>query len=189
MVLYPHVQKLAQDEINKVIGTDRLPDFNDKSELPYLEAVFRETLRWRPVAPLGIPHAATNEDVYKGYYIPKGVVIVPNIWAMAQDKDKYSDPDTFDPSRFFDSDGQLTNDTCEFAFGFGRRVCPGRHFAQASIWIAMAHILATFTIERAKYASGEPIEPDTEWAEGVTWHPKPFPCNFVPRKYEDGNAE
>ncbi|EIW84493.1 cytochrome P450 [Coniophora puteana RWD-64-598 SS2] len=169
MVLHPHVQKLAQDEIDKVIGVDRLPYFNDKPDLPYLEAVFRETLRWRPVAPLGIPHAATNEDVYEGYYIPKGNRFINFIRAMAQDKNKYPSPDTFDPSRFFDSDGQLTNDTCEFVFGFGRRVCPGRHFAQASVWTAMAHILATFSILRDNDASGEPIEPAPDWAEGVTW--------------------
>jgi len=182
MVLHPHVQKLAQEEIERVVGTGRLPDFNDRLALPYLEAVFRETLRWRPVVPLSVPHVATNEDIFEGFHIPAGAVIMPNVWAMARDPEVYHLPDTFEPKRFLDADEQLTKDTCEFVFGFGRRICPGRHFAQASIWIAMAQILSTFTIERAKNASGEPIEPVPEWAQGLTSYPKPFPCNFVPRR-------
>ncbi|EIW84426.1 cytochrome P450 [Coniophora puteana RWD-64-598 SS2] len=182
MVLHPHVQKTAQEELDMVVGTGRLPTFNDTPALPYLEAVLRETLRWRPVVPIGVPHTATNEDIYEGYRVPKGTAIIPNVWAISRDPEKYPSPDDFKPERFLDADGKLTNDTCEFVFGFGRRICPGRHFAHAAVWIAMAQILATFTIEKAKDSSGHPVEPAPEWGTGITTYPKPFPCNFVPRQ-------
>ncbi|EIW84445.1 cytochrome P450 [Coniophora puteana RWD-64-598 SS2] len=182
MVLYPSVQKRAQAEIDRIVGADRLPDLNDRPSLPYVEAVFRETLRWKPVVPLAIPHAAANEDIYDGYLIPKGTVILPNLWAMSRDSTKYPFPDVFDPERFLDADENITGDTPNFAFGFGRRICPGRHLASGSVWIAMAQILASFSIEKAKDTSGNTVEPNPEWATGATSYPLQFPCNFVPRR-------
>ena len=72
MALYPAVQKRIQDEIDGAVGTDRLPTLGDRPSLPLVDAVVRETLRWRPVVPLGVPHTAIKDDVYKGYFIPKG---------------------------------------------------------------------------------------------------------------------
>lgn len=67
MVLNPEVQKRAQAEIDRVVGTDRLPDFGDRVSIPYVEAVLRETMRFHPIAPLGVPHAGVSDDVYEGY--------------------------------------------------------------------------------------------------------------------------
>lgn len=75
MALHPLVQQKAQEEIDRVIGTDRLPGQEDRTSLPYIEAVYREVLRWRPVTPLGVPHSTTADDIYKGYFIPKGMFI------------------------------------------------------------------------------------------------------------------
>jgi cytochrome P450 len=72
MALHSNAQKRAQEEIDKIVGRDRLPTFTDRPSLPYVEAVYREIMRWRTGAPLGFPHAAVNDDMYKGYYIPKG---------------------------------------------------------------------------------------------------------------------
>ncbi|KAG1783877.1 cytochrome P450, partial [Suillus placidus] len=80
MVLNPEVHVKAQAEIDRVVGKDRLPNFNDRPALPYLEAVLRETFRWHPVIPLGVPHATVTSDIYNGYFIPKGVVVFPNAW-------------------------------------------------------------------------------------------------------------
>ena len=80
MSLYPEVQKKAQEEIDRVIGGDRLPVNADKPNLPYIEAVMKETHRWHPVAPLGVAHACKNEDEYSGFRIPSGAIMLPNIW-------------------------------------------------------------------------------------------------------------
>lgn len=79
MALYPSVQKQVQDEIDKVVGRDRLPTFDDRASLPHVDAVLRETLRWRLVAPLAIPHTAVKDNIYKGFYIPKGEHIMARI--------------------------------------------------------------------------------------------------------------
>ena len=80
MALHPEAQAKAQKELDEVVGRDRLPDFSDKENLPYVDLVIKETLRWFPFAPLGIPHMASEDDEYEGHFIPKGTTIVANAW-------------------------------------------------------------------------------------------------------------
>ena len=72
LALHPEIQKKAQEEIDRVVGNQRLPDFHDRESMPYTEAIYREVMRIRPVFPSGVPHASTEDDVYNGYFIPKG---------------------------------------------------------------------------------------------------------------------
>ncbi|KAG1727741.1 cytochrome P450 [Suillus lakei] len=181
MMLYPEVQKRAQAEIEAVIGTDLLPTFEDRSSLPYVEAVLRETLRWHPVFPLGLPHYTADSDVYNDHHIPKGAIVMANIWAMSQDEVKYPNPNDFKPERFFMANGQLNDDTVDFPFGFGRRVCVGRYFADASLWIAMASLLATFRFMRPLDNGGKEVDPTFQWSTGLISHPESLPCRIVPR--------
>jgi hypothetical protein len=76
MITFPDVQKKAQSEIDRVIGSDRLPNYDDQLSLPYVTAVLREVVRWKPLVPLGLPHASKNDDIYQGYYIPKGKPLI-----------------------------------------------------------------------------------------------------------------
>ncbi|OLN81903.1 O-methylsterigmatocystin oxidoreductase 2 [Colletotrichum chlorophyti] len=80
MTLFPEVQRKAQEEIDRVVGSDRLPTVNDRENLPYIEAVVKEVMRWHPVGPMGLPHSSTEDDVYEGYFIPKDAMLFPNIW-------------------------------------------------------------------------------------------------------------
>ncbi|KAG1743719.1 cytochrome P450 [Suillus paluster] len=174
MVLHPEVQAKAQAEIDRVIGKDRLPDFDDRPALPYIEAILRETLRWHPVFPFGAPNATTTSDVYKGYFIPKG-------WAMTHDETKYPSPDEFKPERFLHEDGSLTSDTMPLGFGWGRRICVGRHLADTSLWIAIASFLAVFSAHKAHDEHGMDIPVVPKFSAGLAIHPEKFPCCIVPR--------
>lgn len=80
MTLYPEVQHKAREEIDRVVGDGRLPTVNDRANLPYIEAVLKEVFRWHPVAPMGLPHCVTEDNVFQGYLIPKDAMILPNIW-------------------------------------------------------------------------------------------------------------
>jgi cytochrome P450 len=80
MTLNPDVLKKAQEEIDRVIGSERLPTISDEAQLPYISALVKEVFRWGQVAPQGVPHALREDDLYKGYFIPKNSVIIPNIW-------------------------------------------------------------------------------------------------------------
>lgn len=82
MNAFPEVQKKAQQELDRVIGSGRLPVCADRDNLPYIMAVMKETHRWHPVAPMGLPHASIAEDVCKGYRIPKGAMLMANTWCV-----------------------------------------------------------------------------------------------------------
>ncbi|KAG8912436.1 hypothetical protein FRC00_004509 [Tulasnella sp. 408] len=80
MTLFQSVQEKAQAEIDRVVGSGRPPTFGDQADLPYLHTVILETLRWNPVATSGLPHASSKDDVYEGYFIPKGTTVMANAW-------------------------------------------------------------------------------------------------------------
>ena len=82
MAMYPDVQRKAQDELDNVVGPDRLPRNDDRGALPYIEAMVRETFRWQPVFPLGVAHRAASNDEYRGYLIPKGTLVIANAWCV-----------------------------------------------------------------------------------------------------------
>ncbi|KAG1879039.1 cytochrome P450 [Suillus subluteus] len=184
MVLYPDIQKRAQAEIDSVIGRDRLPTFEDRASLPYIDAVMRETFRWQPVAPLGVPHATSSDDVYDGYFIPKGTIITHNIWSITRDEKRYPDASRFIPERFIDVDGALTgDDPAQYVFGLGRRICPGRYTADASTWSAIATMLATLDISSAKDDQGKVISFTPTFITGVARCPAVFPCSISTRSH------
>ncbi|KIL54000.1 hypothetical protein M378DRAFT_93279, partial [Amanita muscaria Koide BX008] len=137
----------AQEEIDNVVGSYRLPSYEDRPSLPYVEALYREVHRWRPVTPNGAPRATVRDDVYKGYFIPKGN---NSSTAITRNEDKYPDPDSFNPERFLSLDGTLTDDTVSYVFGFGRRTCPGRYMADKVVWLMIVSVLATFNISKAR---------------------------------------
>ncbi|KAG2033225.1 cytochrome P450 [Suillus americanus] len=181
MTLFPDVQKKAQAEIDAVVGPARLPTFADRDSLPYTEALVKEVLRWNAVVPTGFPHRVNEDDIHDGYYIPKGSVVMPNIWFMLNDPRTYANPSQFNPERFLAKDGKEPETEPRTAcFGFGRRICPGIHLADASIWISTAMSLAVFDISKV-VENGVEITPDVEPSPGTISHPKPFKCSIKPR--------
>ncbi|KAF8142014.1 cytochrome P450 [Boletus edulis] len=183
MVKNPRIRKSAQAEIDTIVGIDRLPEFGDRSSLPYVDAILRETLRWQPPVPLGLPHATSTSDIYNGFYIPKGATVIGNVWAMSRDESRYPNAEQFLPERFLDAEGMLTDDIPDFVFGFGRRVCPGRYAADASLWIAMVTMLATFDFGHAKDVDGKDIAFEVKYLDRLARHPLTFPCCITPRTH------
>jgi len=179
MALHPESQTKAQNEIDAVVGRDRLPDFSDKGNLPYVNAIVKEVLRLFPVLPLAVPHLAAVEDEYRGMRIPKGAAVFPNAWAMARDRNVYGlDADDFRPERFLEAE---LRDPTKIVFGFGRRICPGRYVAENSIFIAFASILRAFNIAKATDKDGNEIPITARWVSGTTVHLEPFECSIEPR--------
>nr|VWO97913.1 Zn(2)-C6 fungal-type domain-containing protein [Ganoderma boninense] len=160
MAMYPEVQKKAQQELDAVVGTDRLPDFSDRSSLPYINAIVKELLRWHPATPIGVPHRVQADDEYKGYLIPASTSIFVNVWDILRNPEIYAQPEDFMPERFLDSAGNVDidgRDPADVLFGFGRRVCPGRHFADSVLFILCATVLWAFEIGPPVDEDGAPI--------------------------------
>ncbi|KAJ3740433.1 cytochrome P450 [Lentinula detonsa] len=187
MLMNPDVQTKAQHELDQVLGVGNLPSFNEEASLPYITAVVRETLRFNPVAPIAVPHQLTEDDIYEGFFLPKGSVIVPNVWSMLYSVEDYPQPHLFNPSRFLDANGNINpkiKDPAASTFGFGRRICPGRSIALASFWIAVASILSCYSIEPEPGEHGEPNKPQTDPGLSLLNQVPPFKCRFVPRSKE-----
>ena len=153
-----------------------MPDWKDETSLPYVRSLIKEIHRYAPIGTLGkcdgalftitgailtslrvlgIPHCATTDDVYEGSFIPKGTIVFPNLTALSKDPERYPSPDIFEPDRF-KGDNQssaasaLSKDHMQrdhFHYGFGRRVCPGVHVAEASLFIVISRILWGFCIK------------------------------------------
>lgn len=184
MMLNSEVQTKAQQALDDVVGRERLPDFSDEASLPYISAIVWEVLRWQPVTPLAVPHRLTHEDEYNGYRIPAGSIVVGNAWAMLHDERHFPEPSVFKPERFLLSDGRLNESMRDLvmpAFGFGRRICPGKSLAYASLWASVSSVLCTFDVVKPTDETGRPIEPSGEYTTGLVSYPLPFKCRFKPR--------
>ncbi|KAF7350121.1 Cytochrome P450 [Mycena venus] len=186
MLANPAAQRKAQAEIDSVTKGRYLPDFADEAAMPYVAAVVKETLRWKNVGPIAIPHFITVEDEYQGYRIPANSIVIGNTWAILHDETVYPEPYTFRPERFLLDDGSPNPAVPdpEVAFGYGRRLCPGRHMASASLWITVSSVLAAFDITKAVDEDGREIEPSYEFDSGFINAPLPFKCSIRPRSKE-----
>ncbi|PBK75833.1 cytochrome P450 [Armillaria solidipes] len=180
-LLYPEVQAKAQAELDTVVGPTRLPNFDDRPQLPYIEAILSEALRWNPVVPTSIAHRNVQEDVYRGYYIPAGATIIGNAWAILHDEKDYPNPLIFDPERFMSAEGKEPQPEPIAAFGFGRRICPGRYLASNTAWIAIASMASTLSFTKAVDSEGRVIEPSNTFTDGFVSFPVPFKCAIKAR--------
>ncbi|GBE86410.1 Multifunctional cytochrome P450 monooxygenase af510 [Sparassis crispa] len=177
MMLHPDIQKKAQAEVDVVVGPDRFPELADRNELPYVSALCSEILRLHPVVPSGIIHRLTEDDVHAGYFIPKGTYVIANIWQHLHDSRVYSDPFTFKPERFLGKTPE--RDPRDFVFGYGRRICPGNHLADLSIFTFCATILALFDISPGTAPAVDLHK--VQYTTGTISHPPPFECSLKPR--------
>ncbi|KAG9048623.1 hypothetical protein FS837_012398 [Tulasnella sp. UAMH 9824] len=156
MTLHPGIQARVRSEIDAVIGPNRFPSIDDKGvgKMPYLEATLMECMRWHVPVPSIIPHSPISDDTFQGYFIPKGTVVIGNVWQVSRDPRFYHDPTVFNPERFLkrnENDGSFTWDASvlsplEYVFGFGRRICPGRDLAVQNAWITAVSVLWAFEI-------------------------------------------
>ncbi|GJJ11057.1 hypothetical protein Clacol_005288 [Clathrus columnatus] len=164
MLLHPEVQKRAQEELDEVVGSGASPSFEDFERLKYTRAVFQELLRWNAVLHIGVPHILNVDDIINGYFIPKGTIVFGNTWSLLRSQSVYGhDAEKFKPERFLDEPMPPP----DFAFGYGRRECPGRYFAQNGVFIAMTNILHLFDILPFEGENGLELPPKNHFESGI----------------------
>jgi cytochrome P450 len=192
MLSNPDCIRQAHEEIDRVVGQDRTPSFDDEPDLPFTRGIIKETLRMRPINKFGNNHCNTEDDWYNGYFIPKGTIVMANWWYIHYDAKYYPEPETFLPERWLDyphsaaraaalPDGTQRD---HLTYGGGRRICAGIHLAEKSLFINVARILWGFDIELAKDEKDRSIELDfstKSLQKGSSSVTRPFPCQITPR--------
>ncbi|EMD36954.1 hypothetical protein CERSUDRAFT_155335 [Gelatoporia subvermispora B] len=176
MMAHPDKQHLAQEEIDRVVGCDRLPLAADRGTLPYVDAIIKETMRWSPATPIGFPRCSTEDEVYDRSLIPKGTMIFPISWNIAHEHNPKYDHRAFIPERFLDPDVP-TIDPGLYAFGYGRRICPGKSLAEDELFVIIATILSVFSLEQPD----EGLPALRFDVKSSISYPEPFSCRFTPR--------
>ena len=187
----PEVQAIAHEELDRVIGSSRAPDFSDQGRLPYIEACFRETSRLRPPTNNGVIHYTTADLSYKDFFIPKNTVVAMNQYAIFYDPAHYEDPEKFWPQRFLHPDGSTASNDDDksnipnrWVFGAGRRICPGMHFSVNGMYIALAKVLWAFEIRKPLDELGREMELDVSheaYEDGRFTVPKRYKLRFICR--------
>ncbi|KAG1740507.1 cytochrome P450 [Suillus paluster] len=174
---HPLAQAKVHEELDMVIGPDRAPIFGDSSSLPQLHAFLLEAFRWRPVIRIGFPHRATKDIIWQGYRIPEGATVYGCHWAISRDPIVFPDPEIFNPQRWLDEEGHVKDNMKFIAYGFGRRVCPGMHLANQSMFINLALLFWSFRIAQRPDA---PINVHA-FSDAVISHAEPFEIDVIPR--------
>lgn len=169
MSLHPNIQEKIHEEIARVIGADRAPSLTDKAQMPYTEATIMEVQRLSTVVPLSIPHMTSEKTVLQGFTIPKGTIILPNLWSVHRDPAIWEKPNDFYPDRFLDDQGQLIKKETFIPFGIGKRVCMGEQLAKMELFLMFVSLMQSFTFVLPKDS-----KPILTGKYGLTLAPHPF---------------
>jgi cytochrome P450 len=212
MAKWENVQKKAQQEIDSVIDETRSPLWSDYDKLPYVSMIIKEVMRWRPVTPMAFPHCTsageyillkpglfgvvTNTDLsclddwVDGMFVPKGTVVLLNVWGLHHNPETFPEPDVFKPERYtnrtllaaeYAASADYENRD-HYGYGSGRRICPGIHLAERNLFLAISKLLWAFSFSPGKDSHGNPVPIDVSaYSEGFLHCPKPFPCEIKPR--------
>ncbi|KAF2814065.1 putative cytochrome P450 oxidoreductase [Mytilinidion resinicola] len=188
---YPEIQRRAKAEIDAVCGTERAPLFSDFENLPYINCIIKEGMRWRPTATTGLPHMCIQDDEYEGMFIPKGSMVFCGIWAMNHDASRFPNPDKFDPDRYLNHP-KLANEYAvspdynnrdHYGYGAGRRQCPGMHLAERNMWRIASKLLWAFDISEVDNPITGQVEhlDENAFTSAILLCPLPFTVKVVPR--------
>ncbi|XP_054784677.1 trimethyltridecatetraene synthase-like [Prosopis cineraria] len=145
LVRKPKIFKKATEELDRVIGRDRWVDEKDMANLPYINAIAKETMRLHPVVPMLVPRLARDDVKIAGYDIPKGTQVLVNVWTIGRDPAIWENPNEFKPERFMGKNIDVKGHDYELLpFGSGRRMCPGYPLGIKVIQASLANLLHGF---------------------------------------------
>ncbi|XP_077536377.1 cytochrome P450 2F3-like [Haemaphysalis longicornis] len=172
------IQAQVQQEIDDIIGRERQPTWEDRKKMPFTLACIWEMDRWKTASILGIPRECSDDVVIDGFFIPKGTVVLPNIWAVHQDPTLWKEPQKFVPGRFLNDDGSIMSHKPEFLIPFstGRRACPGETFSSMEIFLMITYLLQKYHV-----LPEEPINFDLDSYDVFAYHVQQIKLRFVHR--------
>ncbi|XP_043367466.1 cytochrome P450 1B1 [Dermochelys coriacea] len=182
LLRYPKVQVKMQEEVDRIVGRDRLPCAEDQPHLPYVMAFLYESMRFSSFVPVTIPHATTVDTSIMGYLIPKDTVIFINQWSVNHDPEKWSNPEDFDPTRFLDENGFINKDLTSnvMIFSLGKRRCIGEELSKMQLFL-----FTSILVHQCNFIANPNEDSKMDFTYGLTIKPKPFTVNVTLRDTMD----
>ncbi|XP_019300687.1 cytochrome P450 2C41-like isoform X1 [Panthera pardus] len=177
LLKYPEVTAKIQEEIGHVIGRHRSPCMQDRSRMPYMNAVLHEIQRYIDLVPVNLPHAVTCDIKFRNYVIPKGTNVLISLTSVLRDDKEFPNPETFDPAHFLDDNGNFKKSDYFMVFSAGKRICVGESLARMELFLFLTSILQNFTLKPVvdiKDLDTTPV------ASGFGHIPPPYKICFVP---------
>lgn len=192
LIRHPSILAQVQQELDAVVGRDRLVTELDLSQLTYLQAVVKETFRLHPSTPLSLPRMAAESCEINGYHIPKGATLLVNVWAISRDPAQWTDPLEFRPERFLPGGEKPNadvkgNDFEVIPFGAGRRICAGMSLGLRMVQLLTASLVQAFNWDLQPGLMPEKLNMDEAYgltlqrAEPLIVHPRPRMAQHVYR--------
>ncbi|XP_040261874.1 cytochrome P450 2F2-like [Bufo bufo] len=178
LMKYPDITEKVHQEIDKVIGRNRCPTGEDRTKMPYTDAVIHEIQRFTSIIPLNVPHCVIRDTQFRGYHLPKGTNVTPVLASVHNDPEKFKEPEAFNPENFLDENNRFKNNDAFMPFSLGKRICPGEGLARMEIFIFFTTFLQNFEFKPTVHPEEIDLTPSLS---GVGNVPVDYQLIAVPR--------